>query len=303
MTSSLPPVSIGIPFFNAADDLLDAIRSVFAQTHEDWELILVDDGSTDCSLSLAKSINDPRVRVYSDGKNKRLATRLNQISQLAKYDFVARMDADDLMSPMRIERQLRLLVSNPALDLVSTGLYSLDNENRPIGSRCVSPKHMINAKSLLAGNSGILNGSIVARRDWFLRNPYKETLDRAQDANLWLQAYSQNDLNVTVMNEPLYFYREDNNVSEERILSAYKVMRHSILNDAKQRYGTWSRIRAYAESLVKSAIIRVLARLNRLDVIRKRRIGEVISESERQEVIHVIKKIQATRLPLEPADH
>ena len=303
MTASLPPVSIGIPFFNAEEDLLDAVRSVFAQTHEEWELILVDDGSTDSSLELAKSINDPRVRVYSDGENKRLASRLNQIAQLSNYEFVARMDADDLMSPTRIERQLQQLVSNPALDLVSTGLYSLDNDNMPIGVRCVSPKYVLTEKSLLAGNSGILNGSIVARRDWLLRNPYNETLGRAQDANLWIQAYSRNDLSILIMSEPLYYYREDNNVSEDRILSAYKVVRHSILNDAKQRYTNWGRIRAYAESLVKSVTIWILARLGRLDVIRRRRIGRTISESEQQKVIQAIKKAQATSIPLEPADH
>ena len=66
MTSSLPPVSIGLPFFNAERFLIDAVKSVFAQTHQDWELILMDDGSTDRSLEIAKSIRDPRVRVYSD---------------------------------------------------------------------------------------------------------------------------------------------------------------------------------------------------------------------------------------------
>ena len=106
----LPPISIGIPFFNAERFLLDSIRSVFAQTHQDWELILVDDGSTDRSLEIAQSIADPRVSVYSDGKNKKLAARLNQIHTLAKFDFIARMDADDLMATDRIRRQLTFLV-------------------------------------------------------------------------------------------------------------------------------------------------------------------------------------------------
>ena len=66
-------VSIAIPFYNAEKYLRDSIRSVFAQTHQDWELILMDDGSTDGSLAIAKSIKDPRVSVYSDGQNKKLA--------------------------------------------------------------------------------------------------------------------------------------------------------------------------------------------------------------------------------------
>jgi len=62
-------ITIGMPFYNAEKYLADAIRSVFAQTYQDWELILMDDGSTDQSLEIAKSVDDPRVRVFSDGKN------------------------------------------------------------------------------------------------------------------------------------------------------------------------------------------------------------------------------------------
>ena len=105
MDSGLPSLTIGIPFFNAEATLLDAVRSVFAQTHQDWELLLVDDGSTDRSLELARSIDDPRVRVYSDGRNKRLAARLNEISRLARFDHVARMDADDVCLPERLARR------------------------------------------------------------------------------------------------------------------------------------------------------------------------------------------------------
>ena len=63
-------VTIGLPFFNAATDLPNAIRSVFAQTHQDWELILIADGSTDRSVEIANSISDSRVRVISDGMLK-----------------------------------------------------------------------------------------------------------------------------------------------------------------------------------------------------------------------------------------
>src|SRR5438309_10301144 len=89
-------VSIGIPFLNARRFLADAVRSVFAQTCDDWELLLVDDGSTDGSLDVVRSIDDPRVRVISDGTNRGLCARLNQIASLARGKYLARMDADDL---------------------------------------------------------------------------------------------------------------------------------------------------------------------------------------------------------------
>ena len=79
-------ITIAIPFYNAEEYLPDAIRSVFAQTFQDWELLLIDDGSTDASLAIANSVDDERVRVISDGKNKKLAARLNEVTQWAKYD-------------------------------------------------------------------------------------------------------------------------------------------------------------------------------------------------------------------------
>ncbi|MEN6400626.1 MAG: glycosyltransferase, partial [Armatimonadia bacterium] len=64
-----PMVTVGLPFYNNESTLLDAVRSIFAQTFQDWELVLLDDGSTDGSLEIARSIDDPRVRVIADGQN------------------------------------------------------------------------------------------------------------------------------------------------------------------------------------------------------------------------------------------
>ena len=75
-------VTIGIPFYNARRTLADSVRSVFAQTHADWELLLVDDGSTDGSLDIARSITEARVRSVSDGVHRGLVYRLNQIATL-----------------------------------------------------------------------------------------------------------------------------------------------------------------------------------------------------------------------------
>ena len=92
-------ISIGIPFFNAESYLSDAIKSVLAQSHPYWELILVDDGSSDKSLEIAEyyATKDSRIRVISDGENKKLAARLNQIIFEAKYNLLKIKDADSLL--------------------------------------------------------------------------------------------------------------------------------------------------------------------------------------------------------------
>lgn len=296
--SSLPPVSIGIPFYNAEKFLFDAIRSVFAQTHQGWELILMDDGSTDRSLEMAHSINDPRVRVCSDGKNKKLAARLNEINSLARCDFVARMDADDLMPRCRIERQLSLLNNRADLDLVSTGVCSLTDDCEPVGVRCVTPQHQVTPRGLLAGQSGIVHASILGRREWFLRNPYREDLAKSQDTNLWVRAFSKRDLRVSIIPEPLYFYREDGNVTGEKLLLAYKIGRITVRQDACSGFSLTERSRALLMSYAKSGAVAMLSRLSRLDLVRRRRIQKLMQEDEKAIILSELRDIWKLTLPL-----
>ena len=110
-------VSIVIPFYNNETTLLDAVKSVFCQTYKNWELILLNDGSTDKSLEIANNINDNRVKVISDGVNRGLVYRLNQSPSLVNGQFIARMDGDDMMHPQRLEKQMNLFFLNPNLEI------------------------------------------------------------------------------------------------------------------------------------------------------------------------------------------
>src|SRR5690554_372042 len=129
-------ITIGIPFYNDEHFLDFAIQSVFNQTYTDWKLILISDGGTDGSLSIARSYEkDPRVTIISDGENRKLPYRLNQIAQLSTTKYLARMDADDIMHPERIEKQLEILQKNPDIDVLGTNAYSIDDENNIQGVR------------------------------------------------------------------------------------------------------------------------------------------------------------------------
>lgn len=197
-------VTIGLPVYNAGPYLLGALRSIFAQTYQDWELIIVDDGSTDGSLEIAQAVQDRRVSVHSDGANRGLIYRLNQIVRLAHCDLLARMDADDLMHPQRLARQVRLLEAQPEVDLVDTAMCSIDLENRPVGVRgldeiCARPATAL-ARAIL------LHASVVGRTAWFQRHPYDPEYVRAEDHELWYRTVSRS--HFARIREPLYFYRE-----------------------------------------------------------------------------------------------
>ena len=215
-------ISIGIPFYNAEAYLEDAIKSVLAQTFQEWELILVDDGSSDGSLDIAKKYEqlDSRVRVISDGLNKKLPTRLNEIIKEAKFNLIARMDADDLLDIQRLEKHYTFLSANPEYDLVTTGMYSIDQSNEVLGKR-LPENRIMQANEILGGLTNLLHASMLAKKEWCLRNPYREDNALAEDYELWLSAAIKNDLKYNVLQEPLYYYREVENVKKEKMIKGY----------------------------------------------------------------------------------
>ena len=134
-----PIVTVGLPFFNQAEFLDAVVQSVVSQVFTDWELILVDDGSTDDSLDVAQrwAASDSRIRVVADGHNRGLSTRLNQIARLATGQYLARMDADDKMLANRLVRQVEFLTQNPTVDVLGSAARLIDETGNEIG--VVSP--------------------------------------------------------------------------------------------------------------------------------------------------------------------
>jgi len=205
-----PLVSITSAFYNEQDKILDMVRSIVAQTFSDWELILLNDGSTDKSLELVKSINDPRIRVFSNGANRGRAASLNYLTKLAKGKYIARMDADDICSTERIKKQVELIESKTDIDLVGTGLCYLDKYDNPIGHVYAKPNHP-QITSNPERTFGIAHGSLLGKRCWFEKNPYNEKYALAIDFNLFLRTY-HNSIFANVP-EPLYYYRLDQSFS------------------------------------------------------------------------------------------
>lgn len=265
-------ISIGIPFYNAEKYLEDAICSVLAQTHEYWELILVDDGSTDNSLSIANKYadNDHRIRVISDGENRKLPFRLNQIIKESKYDFIARMDADDLMSNNRLEAQLEVLQKNPNIDFVTTGYLSIGTIGELTGVMIIK-NYQMNTTMILEGKTNLIHASLLARKNWCLRNLYNENSILAEDYHLWLEAAKKNDLKYIVIEEPLYWYRVMENVTIEKIIAGYNTQINIIENNYKGIISKLDKNRIVKKFQVKKYIVKTLSRLNMLKVLVKLR--------------------------------
>jgi glycosyltransferase involved in cell wall biosynthesis len=249
-----PLVTVSSAFYNTGPLILDMIRSVFAQTFTDWELLLINDGSTDNTLEIVQSVNDPRIRVYSNECNRGRAFSLNRITELACGKYIARMDSDDICSPTRIEKQVALLESDPQLDAVSTGLIYLDKQDNPIGDM-ICPTDHENICATPWRTFHFAHGAMMARKEYFMNTPYREDIPMAVDFNMFLRSHQYSRFgNVP---EPLYYYRLDNSFNLKKQFTARKYSA-SFLYDYYKQHGDLSSAIQYAANQYLKFIVTLI---------------------------------------------
>jgi glycosyltransferase involved in cell wall biosynthesis len=200
-------LTIGLPFYNNEKTLANAIKSVLTQSYINWELILIDDGSTDRSYSIANefAMLDNRIKLISDGENKGLIYRLNQIIDLANGEYIARMDSDDMMMPNKLQKQMDVLLNDKKIDVLDTAAYTIDENDKPIGMRGMADLSTWNRKRTFK-NVLLFHPTVMAKTSWCKKNKYDHKFVRSEDFELWCRTF-----NYTVFSrvyEPLFLYRE-----------------------------------------------------------------------------------------------
>lgn len=284
---STPLVTIGLPFYNAATTLRAAIASVLCQTFTDWELILVNDGSTDESMAAChEALRDKRVTIIDDPTNRGLPHRLNQIADRARGEILARMDADDLMHPDRIRRQVDVLSRRPDADMVNVATYIMSADGRIVG---LSPvRRPVNARQRLMF-SRVNHGAITARTEWFRAHRYDERFLRSQDLELWIRA--ADDVVIAELDEPLYFSRQD-----ASLIPAAKYRRsHDAHIDIVRLHGPQSVGRLQMELLVltiraKGLFYQALRSIGRPEIVNRIRVRglSVAGREEGEQALEMI---------------
>jgi glycosyltransferase involved in cell wall biosynthesis len=208
----IPSVTIGLPLHSGLEYAEQAVRSIFAQTMTDWELVVVCDGADRFLVERMHAIKDARVRVISHHENRGLAVRLNEITSAARSELVARMDSDDLMHPTRISRQMVAMEESPDVDVLGSGSYLMDEANTVCG-RYREP-------SLPSSTSGFLTSgvfshpTVIFRRQWAKRNPYDPLRIRTEDKDLWLRAAPHSTFGK--LDESLLYCRVPRSLSVEK---------------------------------------------------------------------------------------
>lgn len=127
-----PLFTVLMPVYNGEKYLRQAIDSILHQTLTDFEFLIIDDGSKDCSVRIIQSYSDPRIKLVRNEMNLGISKTLNRGIELASSEFIARMDADDISHPTRLQKQYDYLVKHPDCALLSTWAKMITEKNEHI---------------------------------------------------------------------------------------------------------------------------------------------------------------------------
>ncbi len=202
-----PAISVVMSLYNEAPFVEEAIASVLRQTFRDFELIVVDDGSTDGGAELVEKIDDPRIRLIRQ-QNQGLSGALNTGIRTARAQWIARQDADDDSEPNRLQLQYEAVTRRPDVVLIGTNAVTMDEEGAPL-SATNHPTDDATIRKVLfdeyLGNP-FNHGSVLMRRDVFLQaGMYRVEFRQAQDHDLWMRMSAFGVF--ANLPEPLYRWR------------------------------------------------------------------------------------------------
>lgn len=212
-----PTVSVILPVYNGSAYLVEAIESVLDQTWTDFELLLIDDGSTDSTIELASRYDDdPRLIILRNNQNMGLIATLNRGIELARGEFIARMDADDIALPHRLERQVTFLESHPDVGLCGSHVITFWQTGE---QNWRYPEHDDEIRCRLLFSAAFAHPSVMMRRTLLMENHirYDKDYPFAEDYAFWIRCMPY--CSMANIAEPLLRYRlhESNTASRHRI--------------------------------------------------------------------------------------
>jgi glycosyltransferase involved in cell wall biosynthesis len=211
----LTRVSVIIPAYNAMTYLPKTIDSVLQQTLVDFEILIINDGSSDPIVEWFSQRTDPRIKLISQS-NQGVSVARNTGLTHAKGEYIAFLDADDLWEPNKLERQVHYLEDNPTVGLVHTWMALIDQEGKPTG-RVMTTNAEGEVWAQLAEKNAVACSSVMARRCCFEKvgtffTPAAEV--HLDDWDMWIRIAKY--YHFAVLREPLLFYRKHPNNGSNR---------------------------------------------------------------------------------------
>lgn len=201
-----PLVSVLMSVYNGGERVLAAVQSVLSQTWREWELVILDDGSTDGTAARLEAVADPRVRVIRQESRRGLTAALTRLLGEARGEIVARQDADDLSEPERLTAQVAALEAAPRAILCASSFAIVDEAGTVLAERRLpaSPERLL--RQLRAGPNPLCHGTFCMRRGPLLEaGGYREAFPYAQDYDLALRLAERGE--VMAVDPVLYRWR------------------------------------------------------------------------------------------------
>lgn len=202
-----PDVSVIMSVYNGEAYLAETIESVINQTFKNFELIIINDCSTDSTASILASFSekDERVKVYTNEVNLKLPSSLNKAISLCSGKYIARMDADDICLPERLEKQYKFMEENPSVALSSCKFMTLKNgvyASGSAGGRC----DFAAIRTMLLMTNPIMHPGVIARAEVMKEFCYDTMLTCTEDLELWTRM-AVAGLKMEILPECLLIYR------------------------------------------------------------------------------------------------
>lgn len=204
-TQQNPLISIITPLYNAEKFITETILSIQKQTYSNWEAFIVDDCSSDLSAQVVEKVvyKDARIQFIKNDINNGAAHCRNQATELAKGDYIAFLDADDLWHPEKLEKQLRFMQANNC-GVSFTSYVQIDEDSQPIGKRVKALPRLTykkqHANNYIGNLTGMYNASILGK----ISAP---NMRKRQDWAIWLEAIKRSGEPALGMQEDLASYR------------------------------------------------------------------------------------------------
>nr|WP_315177554.1 glycosyltransferase [uncultured Flavobacterium sp.] len=211
--SATPEITVLMPVYNCELYIKDALESILSQTYVDFEFLIIDDASTDKTVSIIKSYCDSRIQLIEKPANSGYTNSLNQGLKLAKGKYIARMDGDDISFPERFAKQVAYLEANPESVVCGTS-YEILGEDKLV---LIPESHNVIKLAMLRSNC-IAHPSVMIRKKTLeeFSIAYDTTKEPSEDYALWVQLLAVGKLHN--LQEVLLKYRMHNNsVSRKRV--------------------------------------------------------------------------------------
>jgi glycosyltransferase involved in cell wall biosynthesis len=224
-------LSVLMPVYNCEEFIRESIQSILSQTFKDFELLIIDDASTDDTALIIHSFGDSRIRYYRNDGNRGVIYSLNRGLNLSSCKYIARMDGDDMMTPERLLEQFNFMENNPDVDIAGTWYFTSDTMQI-----CRVDSTPEQCRIRLLEIPPVAHPSVIMRTDSLRKHnlTYKSEYIHAEDYFLWAEA-STKGLTITNIPKPLLIYR----IHNQQISAQKKTIQDEVTNKIRLWYASF----------------------------------------------------------------